>query len=117
MRAISVYRLSFPIHGDTNSQSPQITRRRFRLRKAGQHGLTRRVKRLPLRFIMQRRNSHRFAAVEPHQGGIDQFIHLHDAGNGIHIFAAVLPNLGARRRRQYRLDVYAFRAQLNIEPL
>lgn len=53
MRAISVYRLSFPIQGDTNSQSPQITRRRFRLRKAGQHGLTRRVKRLPLRFIMK----------------------------------------------------------------
>ena len=29
----------------------------------------------------------------------------------------MLPNLGARCRRQYRLNVYAFRAQLNVEPL
>ena len=99
----TVYRLSFPIHGETNKRSGEITCRWLRLHESGQHSLTHRVKHLPLRFVLQRRYGDQFAAVKTDQGGIHQFLHLHNAGNGVDIFTAMLPDFGTGGRRQDRI--------------
>ncbi len=55
--------------------------------------------------------------VEAREGRVHQLVHLHDGWQRVHVPARPLPDLGAGRGRQHRLDVNTFGVELEVEAL
>ena len=66
-----------------------IARGSVHLAEIGNHDLAGSLEISPLSGIRKWRNSDRLAAIEAGEGGIDQFIHFHDARKLIHILTGV----------------------------
>src|SRR5271165_6560030 len=94
-----------------------IARGSVHLAEIGTHDLAGSLEISPLSGIWKLRNSDSLAAVEAGEGGINQFIHFHDARNLIHILAGVFPDLRPHRGRQHCLNVYALGPQLSVKTL
>ncbi|MNC40314.1 hypothetical protein D3C75_890110 [compost metagenome] len=66
---------------------------------------------------MQRRNGHRFAAVEANQCGIDQITHFHDFAQGVDVDTGAVPNLRAGGCGQYGLHINTLRRKFQAQAL
>src|SRR5882724_11155251 len=87
------------------------------LPKAWKYRLPRRLISVPLPRVVERRDGDGFTAIETNQRSVNQLSHFHYHGKRVDVDAGTLPDLGAGRGGQHRLDIDALGAELEAEPL
>src|SRR5271156_5886585 len=104
-------------HAVCGSYGRAVSGRGVCLPEIREHGQPSAIEGAPLIRIRQWRNGDGLAPIKADERGVHQLFHLLYGRQCVHVVPRALPDFGARRRRQDRLDIDTFGAEFQMEPL